>query len=75
MRRFSNFIIGAVFGALIGSVTVILLAPASGEELRKQLMERAGAFRDEIQDAYTARYTQLETELEVLREPAEKSEL
>jgi gas vesicle protein len=69
MRRFSTFIVGAVCGALVGSVTAILLAPESGEKLRQQIRERSEAFRDEIQSAYTARLTQLETELEKLREP------
>jgi len=69
MRRFSTFIIGAVCGALVGSVTALLLTPESGEQLRNQIRERTEAFRDEIQSAYTARMTQLETELEKLREP------
>ena len=69
MRRFSTFIIGAVCGALVGSVTALLLTPESGEQLRNQILERTEAFRDEIQSAYTARMTQLETELEKLREP------
>ena len=69
MRRFSTFIVGAVCGALVGSVTALLLAPESGEKLRKQISERTGAFRDEVQGAYTARLTQLEAELEKLREP------
>ncbi|MEA1979281.1 MAG: YtxH domain-containing protein, partial [Chloroflexota bacterium] len=55
MRRFSTFIVGAVCGALIGSVTALLLAPESGEKLRLQISERTGAFRDEVQGAYTAR--------------------
>ncbi|MEA1978740.1 MAG: YtxH domain-containing protein, partial [Chloroflexota bacterium] len=60
---------GAVCGALIGSVTALLLAPESGEKLRQQIGERTGAFRDEVQGAYTTRLTQLEAELEKLREP------
>ncbi|MES0343821.1 MAG: YtxH domain-containing protein [Anaerolineales bacterium] len=69
MRRFSTFIVGAVCGALVGSVTALLLAPESGEKLRLQISERTGSFRDEVQGAYTARLTQLEAELEKLREP------
>ncbi len=69
MRRFSTFIVGAVCGALVGSVIGLLLAPESGEKLRLQISERTGAFRDEVQSAYTARLTQLEAELEKLRAP------
>jgi gas vesicle protein len=67
MRRFMNFIAGAFMGALVGSVTAILLAPGSGEELRMQFRQRAENFRDEVRDAYQARVTQLEAELESLR--------
>jgi gas vesicle protein len=67
MRRFINFIAGALCGALVGSVTAILLAPASGDELRLRIRRRTESFRDEVKDAYQARVTQLETELENLR--------
>jgi gas vesicle protein len=52
MRNFSTFIVGAVCGALVGSVIGLLLAPESGEKLRQQISERTGAFRDEVQSAY-----------------------
>jgi gas vesicle protein len=74
MRRFMNFMAGAFIGALIGSVTAILLAPGSGEELRLQIQERAESFRDEVKDAYQARVTQLEAELESLRTQAVKKQ-
>jgi gas vesicle protein len=75
MRRFMNFMAGAFLGALVGSVTAILLAPGSGEELRLQLQERAESFKDEVKDAYQARVTQLEAELESLRtQPVKKQE-
>ena len=67
MRRFTSFIAGAMCGALIGSITAILLAPYSGEELREQFQERTMAFRDEVREAYNARVAQLEAELEQLR--------
>ena len=67
MRRFMNFIAGAFCGALVGSVTALLLAPYSGTELRNQVRTRAEGLRNEIQDAYQARMTQLEAELEGLR--------
>jgi gas vesicle protein len=67
MRRFMNFVAGAFCGALVGSITAILLAPASGENLRQQIRQRSQSFRDEVRDAYQARVTQLEAELENLR--------
>jgi gas vesicle protein len=67
MRRFTSFIAGAVCGALIGSITAILLAPYSGDELREQFQARTRTFRDEVREAYNARVAQLEAELEQLR--------
>lgn len=67
MRRFMSFIAGALCGALVGSVTAILLAPYSGEELRNQIRLRTETFRDEVKEAYDARVAQLEAEIESLR--------
>jgi gas vesicle protein len=72
MRRFMNFVAGAFCGALVGSITAILLAPASGENLRQQIRQRSQSFRDEVRDAYQARVTQLEAELENLRTSSPK---
>lgn len=75
MRRFTSFVTGALIGALVGSVTAILLAPASGDELLKQIRQRTESFRDEVRDAYKAQVTQLEAELENLRSrPPKKAE-
>lgn len=75
MRRFMNFVAGAFLGALVGSALAVLLAPYSGDELRQQIRQRTQNFRDEVKDAYQARVTQLETELENLRSrPAKKTE-
>lgn len=67
MRRFMSFIAGALCGALVGSVTAILLAPYSGEELRNQIRMRTETFREEVKEAYDARVAQLEAEIESLR--------
>ena len=67
MRRFMSFIAGALCGALVGSVTAILLAPYSGEELRNQIRLRTETFREEVKEAYDARVAQLEAEIESLR--------
>ena len=74
MRRFMNFVAGALCGALVGSVTALLLTPKSGEGLRNQLRQRTENFRDEVREAYGARVAQLETELENLRtRPSKKT--
>ena len=67
MRRFGNFMIGIVCGALVGSIAALLLAPMSGEDLRAQTAERADAVRKDVLEAYESRVAQLEAELDNLR--------
>jgi len=73
MRRFTNFLTGVIFGALVGAVTALLLAPTSGEELRSRARERFDDLTDDVREAYNARVAQLEAELEQLRSPRAKS--
>ena len=74
MRRFGNFMVGIVCGALVGSIAALLLAPVSGEELRNQAAERADAIRKDVVEAYEMRVAQLEAELENLRKTPPKEE-
>lgn len=69
MRRSLIFIAGAFCGALIAALAALLLAPASGEEVRGQIFGRLSSFRDEVRSAYQTRMTQLEDELSSLRSP------
>lgn len=70
MRRFTNFLAGAMCGALVGAVTALLLAPTSGEELQTRIGDQMKSMSDEIRAAYENRMAQLEAELESLRKPA-----
>ncbi len=72
MRRFTSFISGTFWGAVVGSLVVLLLTPESGDELRDRLGQRTQAFREEVQQAYAARVAQLEAELEQLRAEVKK---
>jgi gas vesicle protein len=69
MRSFMSFLAGALCGALVGSVTALLMAPTSGEVLQDQMRERANTVINEVRDAYETRMAQLEAELEALRKP------
>lgn len=73
MRRFMNFLAGAMCGALVGAITALLLAPTSGEELQNRISDQMKSMSDEIRAAYENRVAQLEAELASLRKPA-KSE-
>ena len=44
-----GFIIGFAIGALAGAAAALLLAPASGEELRKNIGDKAVELKDQAQ--------------------------
>ena len=67
MRRFTSFVTGVIFGALVGAITALLLAPTSGEDLRSRARERIDDLSDDVREAYNVRVAQLEAELEKLR--------
>lgn len=69
MRRMLMFLAGTFCGALVGAVAALLLAPASGEELRSRLRDRYQGLVEDVRQAYQSRRAQLEAELEALRSP------
>ncbi|MBN1264028.1 MAG: YtxH domain-containing protein [Anaerolineales bacterium] len=68
MRRFLSFLSGVLSGAVIGSALILLFTPYSGTELKKSLQERIRILQNEMRAAYEERKSQLETELEGLRQ-------
>jgi gas vesicle protein len=69
MNRVISFISGAVMGALVGATLVLLLTPASGEELRTKMQEQARKIQEEVKSATEARRSELEEQLATLRKP------
>lgn len=67
MRRFFSFLLGTITGALVGAAVALLIAPSSGDELKARAKDRITGLRDEIQEAYQERVSQLEAELENMR--------
>ncbi len=51
MNKALNFMAGALCGALVGAVTALLLAPASGEQLRDDVITR---WEEALNEARTA---------------------
>lgn len=74
MRRMMMLLAGAMCGALVGSVTALLLAPASGMEVRQRIRGRVADIRADVIEAYETRRAQLEAELEALRKPRPTAE-
>ena len=67
MRKLFNFLGGAISGALVGAVAALLMAPASGDELRGTAQSRLDAFLDEIRQTSAERRAELEAQLEALK--------
>ena len=74
MRRFFNFLFGAIIGGIIGALIGLLLAPYSGNQLRLTIQEQAGRIQGEISQAASDKRIELNQQLEKLRAPKPKAE-
>jgi gas vesicle protein len=69
MRRVLNFIIGAMVGGMVAATLALLFAPASGQEIRTKITDRAQTFATDIRQAASTKRIELQERLEVLRAP------
>lgn len=75
MRRFSSFLVGAICGAVVGSVAALLLTPEAGDQLRDRAQQALTTFADDVRTAYDERMGQLQNELAALStQPDEAAE-
>ncbi len=70
MGRIIGFIAGALCGAVVGAVAALLLAPASGIELRQDVQGRVEDLLAEGRQAAAERRAELESQLAALKRPA-----
>lgn len=75
MKKFSRFVFGAILGGFIGSVTVLLLAPSSGDDFRSGLQQKVKNIQAEIKTAAAEKRMELEEELKRLRAPVADEEV
>lgn len=64
MRKAARFLQGAIMGGIIGGVTVILLAPQSGESTRAEINRRFSQLRKQVQEEIQKRRAELQSEFE-----------
>jgi gas vesicle protein len=69
MKSFMSFLAGAFCGAVVGSVTALLLTPASGRELQSDVRQRFEALVEQARAAAETRRAQLQAQLEALKAP------
>ena len=74
MNRMFSFMAGALCGALIGSVTALLLTPASGEELKNGAVNRWQTAVDDARTAMAEKQRELELQFEQATRPQEFSQ-
>jgi len=74
MRKISAFIMGASLGGLLGSVLVLLLTPVPGKTLRQKSVDYFENLASEVRRAAAERRSELESELNKLRQPSVKLE-
>jgi len=67
--KFARFLEGFIFGGMVGAALALLLAPASGEQFRSQILSDAEHMRLEIEKAASDRRAELEGQLASLRAP------
>ena len=63
MQKILAFIAGAMCGAIVGAVAVLVLTPASGAEMRDQARKRMDKVVEEGRQAATKRRAELEQQL------------
>ena len=69
MRRMFGFLIGIMVGALVGSMVALLLAPETGDQLRKEIRARGEGLVNEVRHAAESRRIELTQHLEALKAP------
>ena len=69
MKGVMSFMQGFLLGGLLGASLALLLTPASGEQLRKQMQDEARRIQSEVTQAANDRRHDLEQQLAALRAP------
>ena len=67
--KIMSFLAGAMSGAVVGATAALLLAPASGEELRAETRQRYESIIAEARQAAADKQAELKAQLEALRKP------
>lgn len=67
MRKFGNFVFGAMLGGIVGSTLALLFAPASGEKARDEIKSYFTNVKEELNRAADEKRAELEMELHRLR--------
>lgn len=67
MRKFGNFVLGAVIGGILGSILAMLFAPVSGGMLRERLRNYNTNIRADVKNAAEQKSLELRQQLSALQ--------
>ena len=67
MKKIFSFLAGAICGALVGGVTILLLTPASGESLRQEATARVQQALADAQQAREDKERELQAQFEQMK--------
>ena len=67
MRKYWNFLLGAILGGVVGGSLALFFAPNSGEQTRKGIEDYFKNLQNEIQKAGTEKRAELQAQLNQLR--------
>lgn len=68
MRKLGNFLLGALIGGVVGAVSVLLLTPVSGVNLRDRINSYVRDVEEQVHQAAATRREELQVELDNLRQ-------
>lgn len=69
MKRTMSFLEGFLLGGMVGLAVTLLVAPASGDELRDRVQSEVQRVHGEVSRAAEVRRAELEQQLKALRMP------
>ena len=67
MRKYWNFLLGAILGGAVGGSLTLFFAPNSGEQTRQGIKDHFKNLQNEIVKAGTEKRAELEAQLNQLR--------
>lgn len=67
MRKFGNWVLGAILGGLVGSSLALLFAPEPGDKIRRDIEEYFTNIKSEVNRAADEKRAELEAQLRSLR--------
>ena len=73
MRSLGRFLVGFIFGGLVGAGLSLILTPYSGEENRTYVVKYVDRIKEEVQTAMLEKRAEQEQELAQLRQPQSPS--